>query len=279
MMAARMRSAAVLRHDDPRAAGAARVIPANADVHKVGDCVLGYSKAPIVRENRVARQRFTLVEMAARGYRKTLRELVRSRRDDGIVIDDFAAWATVAADIAAAIFGVGMTLRNIEGQLAFMGLEVDKETLAPIAARAAQWRRARDYRPLSGDEIGRLVRLSWSEREALGITRIGSFDETPSQRRQRHDRVRKAAARAEARATNRLPPWEALGISKATYYRRRETDSVRSSSKEGNADKNSLTPGVADGFRLTLRPNGAGSPLPMGNADKNSLTGTLGGGK
>lgn len=280
--------AAVYLADDPRADTVARVVPGGADIRRIGECVLGYSKAPVAgaAAPQQAKQKFTLIEMTGRCYRKVLRALVQLRREDGVVIEDYAAWMTVAADIAAAIFGPTVTARNVEGQCLFMGIEVDRGTVAPFFARAAQWRRAESYVPLTGEEIGKLVQLSWRERDALiehqvgGATRLGSCDETPVERRQRKDRERKAGQRACARSPKPLKPWEAVGMKKSTYYYHRQrvwTDSVLSSSKEGNADKNSPSPGKADRNSPTFGQHGAADRPPIGNADKNSPTAAKGG--
>jgi hypothetical protein len=274
---ARVLPAAVINADDPRAPGMARVVPIGAEFKRVGGCVLGYTKAPTtgLAPNR-AQQKFTLIEMTGRCYRKALRALVLLRREDGVVIEDIAAWLTVAADIAAAVFGPRVTAANVEGQCVFMGIEVDKAAVVPFHARAAQWRCAEGYEPLTGDEVGRLVRLSWRERDALierkvgGATRLGSFDETAEERRKRKDRERKAGQRAGARSPRPPKAWEALGMKKSTYYyhRRSWTDSVHSSLKEGNADKTSPTPGNADRNSPTCRPPGECGEGAMGNADK-----------
>lgn len=226
--------AAVFPSDDPRVVNLARTVPAGASIQRIGDWVLGYTKAPVASAaQHLPRQKYSLIEMTGRWYRKALQGLVALRREDGLVLDDHVAWTAVAADIAAAIFGAGATVRNVEGQCLFMGIEVERATVILFHARAAQWRRASDYAPMTGDEVGRLVRLTWRERDALiergigGATRIGSIDETPGERRKRKDRDRKAEQRAAARSHKAQRPWKALGMKRSTYYHRRAwTDSV-----------------------------------------------------
>ncbi|MEO5807901.1 hypothetical protein [Devosia sp.] len=276
--------AAIYRHDDPRAdETVARVVPKSAVIVAVGDCVIGYDLPPVSGGSIDYRtpQRFTLLEMLGRGRRKALRELVRYRRSDGLVIEDMVAWATIAADIAGAVFGPSMTVRNVEGQCEYLGIGIDKSTLVPIAARATQWRRAAQYAPLSGDEVGRLVKLTWQERDALieldaakkidagAIDKIGSFDETARDRRKRKDRARKAGQRALARSPQPLSPWEAAGMSRSVYYRKMHTGTipVRCSIEEGDADRNRPIP---DG-------NSVVHSIPMGDADKNRPSSAAGG--
>ncbi|RYG57227.1 MAG: hypothetical protein EON56_02855 [Alphaproteobacteria bacterium] len=164
----RFMPAAVFPSDDPRAVNLARTIPAGASIQRIGDWVLGYTKAPVASAApHLPRQKYSLIEMTGRWYRKALQGLVALRREDGLVLDDHVAWTAVAADIAAAIFGAGATVRNVEGQCLFRGIKVERATVILFHARAAQWRRASDYAPMTGDEVGRLVRLTWRERDAL----------------------------------------------------------------------------------------------------------------
>ncbi|HEV7253599.1 MAG TPA: hypothetical protein VGN97_10955 [Mesorhizobium sp.] len=83
---------------------------------------------------------------------------------------------------------------------------------------------------------GRAVRLLFTEREALGISTLSPADMTPGEFRQwqkqskrRADRERAArrrraaGAKRQAESVESAAPWKALGISRATYYRHRET--------------------------------------------------------
>jgi len=89
-------------------------------------------------------------------------------------------------------------------------------------------------RKFKADTLGRRLKLSQREREELAITTIGAFDFNAEQRRaaRKHRRrmkererrkVRGAKPRADyqANAISRSKPWEALGISRATWYRNR----------------------------------------------------------
>jgi hypothetical protein len=87
------------------------------------------------------------------------------------------------------------------------------------------------------DTLGRRLRLLQREREDLAITTIGASDFDAEQRKvarnhrrraneQARRRARGAKPRAdyEANAISRFTPWQALGISRATWYRRRRFD-------------------------------------------------------
>lgn len=247
--------AAVLFHDDPRAANAARVVPFEANVERLGGCVLGYTKSPARGGEVPTRHSYTLIEMTGRGYRNALTMLIAYRRAHGIVVEDLSGWCTVIADIAAAIKGPGMTLQTVENQAVTIGIDIPGEVLTPFVQRAAQWRRSVDYHPLTGAEVGRLVKLSWQERDDLGIKRIAAFDETPDACRRRKNAAAQAARRAARGATPRAPAsvtatkWEKLGISKSSYYARglhRLDPKIIDSQIEGNDDVPVQNPGNDD---------------------------------
>ncbi|WP_108461350.1 hypothetical protein [Devosia naphthalenivorans] len=270
--------AAVLFDNDPRSADVANTVPAHAEVQRVGNCVLGYTKMPAtIGGAQGARQRFTLLEMTGLGNRKALRAIVSYRREQGVVIEDDGSWAAVAADIAACIFGPGMTLRHVEGQALYIGLDhLDRAKLLPFFRRAAALRSLPDYQPLTGKEIGQMIKLDWRERDDLRVKKILAFNESTEDRRRRKDRDRKAAARAERAASKAVKPWEELGMAKSTYYYQRQTwtKNVGVSTVEGNADKNSPTPGNADASSPTFGPPARSAPVLMGNADRIGPTST-----
>jgi hypothetical protein len=87
------------------------------------------------------------------------------------------------------------------------------------------------------DDLGATLRLSYADRQRLGIRTIGSYDvdrksrtKLARARKQERDRLhaeeirraKGAIPRAvyEARGLSKMKPWEKMGISRATYYRR-----------------------------------------------------------
>jgi hypothetical protein len=111
-------------------------------------------------------------------------------------------------------------------------------TVAQLHEAAVEACRA--HRLPKADTLGKLLRLSYADRQAWGITTIGSYDVTKSQRselslqrKREQDRESKKNARAkqgrkprpeyEANSLSRTRPWEKLSISRATYYRRHRT--------------------------------------------------------
>lgn len=117
------------------------------------------------------------------------------------------------------------------------GPEISDETCIRIARDAC-----RNGRVPRADALGKRLRLSYAERQRLGITMIGAFDVDRKQRaalaaerKREADRHRAAAKRRrqgrisratyEANSVNRLRPWRALDISRATWFRRRKSES------------------------------------------------------
>jgi len=93
---------------------------------------------------------------------------------------------------------------------------------------------------LHADKLARLLHVSFNEREMLGLNTIGACDIPPEIRRaivknrkRKRDRARQAAIREaegrqnrtsyEGESLSRTKPWEAEGISRRTWYRRRGT--------------------------------------------------------
>lgn len=102
-----------------------------------------------------------------------------------------------------------------------------REIVQPILANPKRWK---------ADALAWLMRLKKDERAMLGITTIGAIDENKAARtkrrrkldRQRKENVRRAKGMKprevyEGRSINAAKPWEAEGISRRTWYRRRGT--------------------------------------------------------
>ncbi|MFT4115596.1 hypothetical protein [Bradyrhizobium sp.] len=130
-------------------------------------------------------------------------QLIRARRGD--VVAKVVAWARVWAPWCSA---------------------------AEAAALAAHVLR-RPYK-FKADTLGEKVGLTYAERQALGITTIGSTDVGPAERerlrRERYNAKRREKRRAagvkpremyEQNSIESEAPWEAAGISRSTWQRRR----------------------------------------------------------
>jgi hypothetical protein len=103
------------------------------------------------------------------------------------------------------------------------------ELIERVIAKPYRWR---------PDSLAERQNITMAMRTALGLTTIGAVDCTAAERkelrRKRHaeaaeTRRRERGAKPHAESTERIKPWEAEGISRATWHRRRqkarETDS------------------------------------------------------
>ena len=128
------------------------------------------------------------------------------------------------------------------------------EHLAEFAALYAPWATAEEIaaicefvggnrRAFSAHELGQQLRLTQEERDALKhkvIRTHDATDESMKAARRAKDRAakaekrRKAGAKPHAMSAARLKPWKAEGMSKATWYRRRQKASETNSSAPKN---------------------------------------------
>jgi hypothetical protein len=119
-----------------------------------------------------------------------------------------------------------------------------KEQIKKIADKVV----AKPYR-FTADAIGKLMGLKDEERSALGITTIGAIDRDKKQRERdraeaklRRDRERALGKRRQRgvrprseylrKSLSQTKPWEAEGISRRTWERRREARLAASQGRE-----------------------------------------------
>ena len=115
----------------------------------------------------------------------------------------------------------------IELHAPWMSAEEANEKVRFVIARPIKWR---------ADKLAQRLRLTEAERRRLRICTIGAIDMTKLERKQarrrrqrQRDQNRRRAHGAkprveyEATSANRTKPWLAAGVSRATWYRRRET--------------------------------------------------------
>jgi hypothetical protein len=90
------------------------------------------------------------------------------------------------------------------------------------------------HRHMTADRLARWLGLTYEVRELVGITTIGSIDVSKSEReklrrerkraakeRRRRDQGAKPRAEYLAQSLSRTRPWQAMGISRSTWERRR----------------------------------------------------------
>ncbi|MGX4772014.1 hypothetical protein ACWAUC_19765 [Bradyrhizobium guangdongense] len=106
----------------------------------------------------------------------------------------------------------------------WMRLDEMSRIIEAVIAKPFRW---------NADTLGKRLNLAYADRQRLKITSIGAVDVTKAQRaaarkaRKREDmsQRRRAAgvkprSQYEATAAARAKPWEAEGVSRATWYRR-----------------------------------------------------------
>jgi hypothetical protein len=105
-----------------------------------------------------------------------------------------------------------------------MGRDLSEAEAAHIATKAGTYPKR-----LSADALGMWLGVTYAQREVLRITTIGAANVKKRARkelRKRKDRIyqqRKRLARGsrpQSQSLSRTKPWEAMGISKRTWYRR-----------------------------------------------------------
>jgi hypothetical protein len=114
-----------------------------------------------------------------------------------------------------------------------MGGSISEAEASEIAKEASICRKH-----LSADNLARFLSVTYEQRQALGLTTIGSVNVKKRARkvlRRRKDRLyqerrrRQQGARPHSESLSRTKPWEAMKMSRAKWYRqrtmRRETDS------------------------------------------------------
>jgi hypothetical protein len=112
----------------------------------------------------------------------------------------------------------------------WLGKDECDTLIADVALKRERW---------GADALGKLMRLDDATRTLLGITSIGAFDITKAKRAKRAKRKdaayqkarrAKAGAAPHADSADRAKPWEALGISRRTYYRKRASGTLGTNS-------------------------------------------------
>lgn len=137
------------------------------------------------------------------------------RDDIKLAVDHLAALAHPARAIT----------RWLESWAPWMTLGEQRQVIADGIGKQRNWK---------ADALAWPLRLTKEERTMLGITTIGAIDHGKAARRKRRkdrDRERKQAKRRaagalprdeyEAGSTEKRRPWEAEGVSRRTWYRRR----------------------------------------------------------
>jgi hypothetical protein len=128
------------------------------------------------------------------------------------------AWVWHNRKAADQIWSVINAARN-------MGREITEAEASAITEEASICRKH-----LSADNLARFLGVTYAQRQALGLTTIGSINVKKRARkelRKRKDRLyqegkrRAAGARPHSQSLSQTKPWEALNMSRRTWERRR----------------------------------------------------------
>ncbi len=154
------------------------------------------------------------------------RELIKAgtwaARHDPHWSPDPVAWAAAFADVLMFLGGNPDDLQR-HAHDAFVSVDTITARAAIVDADVGP------SRPMSGIHVGRLIGLTCEQRLACGITTMNAIDESAVERKERvaaarreRDRLRKRRKRAEARkpTAEATRPWEAMRMSRRTWYRR-----------------------------------------------------------
>lgn len=155
--------------------------------------------------------------------RRELFEAARWRtRNDLEWMPNVEDWAEAFADVVHFLKG---DARDVYLHMSDAGIPIDFDT----AERAID-KISNSPRPMGGRYCGKLIDLTCEQRRDCGITTMEATDETKeerkayvAERRRERDRVRKR--RERERKPRRVPlsvsrPWEAMGLSRSSWYRR-----------------------------------------------------------
>lgn len=175
--------AAVISSSDPRAASAARAVPKNAKVIRLGDCVVGYRCRP---------ERFKRFRLADMRFAELDRLACLRFQDAPPDEDNALLFARVIANHAPR----DKAARWVERWCGLADWNDVEDVLDEASHHPETWR---------ADSLARILKVTKAERDALGLRTIGAVDFTKRDRtiarkaaaaeRMREVRARQRAAR------------------------------------------------------------------------------------
>jgi hypothetical protein len=183
--------------------------------------------------------------------RKSLRRLVTYRRQNGIPIGSASGWARAAAYVSRLLDEDDMSFATVNRRAKDIGLDIDRDTTISLLMRATDEIAGSSF-TVSAVQIGSDVALLRDERTAIGNQKMRHIDACDEPKRERQKRLKKEAqARRRARegatprdkSVSQERPWEAMGCSRATYYRMRQIRSPISLKKYGEGHETVSLPG------------------------------------
>lgn len=201
--------------DSPENRDAARVVPADAAVTKVGGAVLGYT---IKAKHRA---RVPGWKMNAFHRRGDLQRLAMYRRANRLAMGPDIGWAFVLGNMCRVLFD-HVTARMIQEEAETIGCGALDAPAVEVAVQEIMGKAWGRYALWDAEKAGVAVQMSSVEREEAGVTKMEAFDERGAERRKRQNKERMRKRRAADAAPK--PPSKAeiakeLGVSLSTLYR------------------------------------------------------------
>lgn len=200
----------------------ARVVPADADVLKVGDAVVGYTRA-ITR-----RERTPGWKMNAYHRRGDLQRLAMYRRDQRLAMGPDIGWAFVIGNMCRVLFD-HVTAQMIQDEAESIGCGALDAPAVDSAVQEIMGKAWGRYALWGADKAGVAVQMTSVEREESGVTKIEACDETAEDRKKRQNKERmrrKRAAEAAQRPPSKAEIAKQIGVSVRTLYRMIEAGEV-----------------------------------------------------
>jgi hypothetical protein len=125
----------------------------------------------------------------------------------------------------------GLTIDTLREAMRICGFgKIDPEFLETVLTGVERFVDQHGPQLMTADKVGDLLQVTAEERHFAKITTIAAVDETRAERAERRrvekaekiraERNRKPRAAYEAESISRERPWEELGISRRTWYRR-----------------------------------------------------------
>lgn len=220
--AAKVRPKQKVLYDNP-CPGARPAPLTNARQIRVGNCVLAEKPHGKARRRTGATIDYLRLAEIAR--------VIHSRHDGPCDTDDGAQYLHAALPHLVALAAGGLRVMSAEEWRGQLTPHVDPAECARMAAKLAA--RPRTYR---ADTVAAILGVTDAERSRLALKTIGATDRTKEQREadrriedrnRKRERRRRSGVRAREDGLAATRPWEREGVSRRTWFRRREAGEAR----------------------------------------------------
>lgn len=201
--------------DLPQHRDVPRVMPADASVLKVGEAVIGYSRA------QARRERTPGWKMNAYHRRGDLQRLALYRRQHALAMGPDIGWAFVIGNLCRILFD-HVTAAMIQAEAETIGCGALDAPAVESAVQEIMGKAWGRYKLWAPEQAGVAVQMTSVEREESGVTKIEACDETGAERRKRQNREqmrRRRAATAAPKPASKSEMAKVLGVSTSTLYR------------------------------------------------------------